>query len=80
MDRKARGYAYRLIVNHKTEGKLVLPWSARVGDDYIYAVFPQELFQEGSSQQVEAKQAAEDLVNSAKQKVLDQFRELMEGL
>lgn len=80
MDRKARGYAYRLIVNHKTQGKLVLPWSARVGDDYIYAVLPEELFQEGSPLQVEAKEAAEDLVNSAKQKVLDQFRELMEGL
>ena len=25
MDRDARGYAYRLIVNHKKEGKLVLP-------------------------------------------------------
>lgn len=79
MDRDARGYAYRLIVNHKTEGKLVLPWSARVGDDYIYAAIPSELFAEGSTLKTEAKEAAGDLVNSAKEKVLDRFKELIGG-
>lgn len=77
IDRDARGYAYRLIVNHKTEGKLVLPWSARVGDDYIYASIPGELFEDGSSLQAAAKEAAGDLIDSAKQKVLDQFQELL---
>jgi hypothetical protein len=79
MDRDARGYAYRLIVNHKTEGKLVLPWSARVGDDYIYATIPDDLLAEGSSLKTEAKEAAKDLVNSAKERVLDRFKELVGG-
>jgi hypothetical protein len=78
MDRDARGYAYRVIVNHKSDGKLVLPWSARVGDDYIYASIPEELFEDGSSLKAAAKQAASELVDSAKQKVLDQFQELLD--
>ena len=79
VDRGSRGYAYRLIVNHKTEGKLVLPWSPRVGDDYIYATIPEELFKEGSSLKAEAKKAAETAVDTAKERVLDQFKELLGG-
>ena len=79
MDRDARGYVYRLVVNHKTEGKLVLPWSPRVGDDYIYAAIPEELLQEGSSLKAEAKKAAEATIDSAKERVLDQFKELLGG-
>jgi hypothetical protein len=79
MDRGARGYAYRLIVNHKTEGKLVLPWSARVGDDYIYATIPEELLKEGSPMKTEAKKTAETVVDSAKERVLDKFKELLGG-
>jgi hypothetical protein len=79
LDRDAKGYAYRMIINHKTEGKLVLPWSARVGDDYIYATIPPELFAEGSTLKDEAKAAAGDLINSAKEKVLDRFKELIGG-
>ncbi len=46
VDRGSKGYAYRLVINHKTEGKLALPWSAQVGDDYIYAAVPEDLLQE----------------------------------
>lgn len=77
MDRNTKGYAYRLIVNHKTEGKLALPWSPRVGDDYIYATIPENLLAEGSPAKSEAKSAAADLGNSAKQIVLDKFKELL---
>ena len=79
MDRGARGYAYRLIVNHKTAGKLVLPWSARVGDDYIYATIPEELLKDGSPMNAEAKKAADTVVDTAKERVLDQFKELLGG-
>jgi len=79
MDRGARGYAYRLVVNHKTEGKLVLPWSAKVGDDYIYATIPEELLKEGSPMKAEAKKTAETVVDTAKEKVLDKFKELLGG-
>ena len=79
MDRGARGYAYRLIVNHKTEGKLVLPWSAQVGDDYIYATIPEELLKDGSPMNAEAKKAGDTVVDTAKERVLDQFKELLGG-
>jgi hypothetical protein len=79
MDRGAAGYAYRLIVNHKSEGKLVLPWNARVGDDYIYATIPEDLLQEGSALKAEAKRIGETAVDTAKERVLDQFKELLGG-
>ncbi len=79
LDRGAKGYAYRIIVNHKTKGKLVLPWAARIGDDYIYASIPADLTKEGSPLQAAAQAAAADLINSSKQKVLDRFSELVSG-
>jgi hypothetical protein len=79
MDRGARGYAYRLIVNHKTEGKLVLPWTARVGDDYIYAAIPGELLKDGSAMKDEAKKSAASGADTSKERVLDTFKELLGG-
>ena len=76
MDRDAKGYAYRLIVNHKTEGKLALPWSAQVGDDYIYAVIPEDLLTVAEIKEA-AKDAARDVATSATEKVLDRFKELI---
>ncbi len=78
VDRGSKGYAYRLVINHKTEGKLALPWSALVGDDYIYASVPEDLLQNETVKQ-QAKDAAKDVVDSAKQKVLDQFKGLLGG-
>jgi len=75
MDRDARGYAYRLIVNHKTEGKLALPWSAQVGDDYIYAAIPADLLTEPQVRD-SAKEAARTLDTSASDHVLDKIRAL----
>ena len=42
-DRDTRGYVSRLILTHKTEGKMVLPWESKINDDYVYAVIPEEL-------------------------------------
>lgn len=75
MDGSAKGYAYRLVVNHKVEGKLALPWSAQVGDDYIYAAIPEELLVEPNFIAA-AKEAAKDLEKSASEKVLHKFKEL----
>ncbi len=75
MDRGARGYAYRLIVNHKTEGKLALPWSAQVGDDYVFAAIPGNLLTEPQAKE-EAKEAAKTLATSSSDQVLAKFREL----
>ncbi len=78
MDRGAKGYAYRLVVNHKTEGKLILPWSAKVGDDYVYASIPEELVaKEDNPLKATAKELGKAMLDSAKEKVLDKFKELL---
>ncbi|MCG8461963.1 MAG: hypothetical protein MI919_37240, partial [Holophagales bacterium] len=79
VDRGTRGVATRLIFNHKTEGKLVLDWVPVVGDNYLYAQIPEELLEEGSELREKAKEAGEKLVESAGEKVLDQFEALLEG-
>lgn len=78
LDRDAKGYAYRLVLNHQREGKLALPWSAQVGDDYIYAAIPEDLLIEAELKGA-AKEAAKTLATSAKDKVLDQFKDLLGG-
>jgi len=79
LDQEARGYACRLVFNHKTEGKLALPWGAQVSDDYIYATIPEELLDTESDVFKTAKEAAENVINSAEEKVLDKFEELFGG-
>jgi hypothetical protein len=80
VDRDARGYAYRLIVNHEREGKLVLPWTAKVGDDYVFAAIPEDLLKDGSPLLTEAKEAGKAAVDSAKEKVLDKFKDVLGGV
>ncbi|MCB0375222.1 MAG: hypothetical protein KDD04_04825, partial [Sinomicrobium sp.] len=78
-DRSTRGYAYRLIFTHKTEGKLALPWETKINDDYIYASIP-EAFQDTESEVFkEAKEAGKEIVKTAKEKVLDKFKDLIGG-
>jgi hypothetical protein len=79
MDRDARGYAYRLVINHAREGKLVLPWSAKVGDDYVYAAIPEDLLQTDSPLLKDAKEAGQVVADSAKEKVLDKFKDVLGG-
>ena len=43
LDKDTNGYVYRLIINHKKEKKLVLPWEPMINDNYIYAVIPEDL-------------------------------------
>jgi hypothetical protein len=68
-----------LVINHTKEGKLVLPWSAKVGDDYVYAAVPKDVL-EVPKLKDEAKQAALTAVVSAKDKVLSKFAELVGGI
>ncbi|MCI4670724.1 MAG: hypothetical protein MRZ79_21495 [Bacteroidia bacterium] len=42
-DREMQGYVYRLVLNHKEHGKLALDWEAKINDDYVYAVIPDQL-------------------------------------
>jgi hypothetical protein len=75
-DRGAKGYAYRLVVNHKKEGKLALPWSSQVGDNYVFAQIPDDLFQEPTLLE-EAKVAGAAMAKEAKVNVLSRFEGLL---
>lgn len=72
-DAGTRGYAYRLIVNHDKQGKLVLPWSARLGDDYIKANIPEDLLVEGSPAGKTAKDAGTAVPAGGVEKVLKNY-------
>jgi hypothetical protein len=78
MDRDSKGYAYRLIVDHKTDGKMATAWSAKVADDYIYAAIPKDMLEQPDLKAV-AKSMALDATSSAKEKVLAKFTELLGG-
>lgn len=77
-DRDARGYAYRLIVNHQREGRLALPWSPKVGDDYIYAGVPQDLLSVSGMLEA-ARDSARSIAGSATNRVLDVFANVLGG-
>ena len=76
MDRDAKGYVYRLILNHPTiPAPLALPWSARETDNYIYAYVPTELLQRAPAAVDEAKTAA----THSDPGILARFDELLRG-
>lgn len=83
MDRDTRGYVYRLVFNHITEGKLALPWSVKINDNYVYAVIPEELNNKTSALFINAAETAKTIVPAGTDgkvttdKVLDQFKEVL---
>ncbi len=78
-DRDTKGYAYRLIFTHKTEGKLALPWKTKINDNYMYASIPEELQDKESVIFKEAKDAGKEILKTAKEKVLDKFKDLIKS-
>ncbi len=85
MDRDTRGYAYRLVMNHTTEGKLALPWEAKVNDNYVYAVIPEELKDKTSDLFIKAIDAAKKIITPGPDgkittdKILDDFKDILGG-
>lgn len=83
-DKDTRGYVYRLILNHVTEGKLALPWSVKVNDNYVYAVIPDDFSNKTSDLFLKAIDAAKTIVNPSSDgkvtvdKILDQFKEVLQ--
>jgi hypothetical protein len=76
MDADAKGYVYRLILNHPTiPAPLALPWSARETDNYIYAYVPTELLQRAPA----AVDAAKTAAASEDRGILARFDELLRG-
>lgn len=86
MDRDTKGYVYRLVFNHKTEGKLVLDWSSKINDNYVYAVIPNQLKDKTSKIFAKAKETARVVLDDTnadgtvktKGKVLDRFKEVLD--
>ncbi len=78
-DRNMRGYAYRLIFTHKTEGKLALPWQTKINDDYIYAFIPEELSELESDFFEKIKEEGIKMAETARDKILDKFKDLIGG-
>ena len=76
LDKDTNGYVYRLIINHKTEKKLVLPWEPMINDNYIYANIPDDLMDTESEVFKIAKETGKELTKKASEKVLDKFEEL----
>lgn len=77
IDSDAPGYAYRIILNHKKDGKLVLPWQANASDDYVYVMIPDAYLEQGTPERLEAIEAGATLGDTAKETILDAFEELL---
>ncbi len=78
IDKNTKGYVYRLILNHKEDGKLVLPWEPMINDDYIFTTLPEELQDKESEVYIEAKEEGNQLLTKAKDKVMTKFNQLFE--
>jgi hypothetical protein len=78
-DRDTRGYAYRLIFTHKTEGKLATEWDANINDDYMFASIPEEFKDTESPVFKAAKKAGDEIIETAADKVLDKFKNLIKS-
>ncbi|MBE0677470.1 MAG: hypothetical protein IH592_01775 [Bacteroidales bacterium] len=78
IDKNTRGYVYRLIFNHKTEGKLALDWTPQINDNYIYASIPEDMVNKESEVFKAAKETGSEILQGSKEKVLDKFRDIFD--
>lgn len=78
IDKNTRGYVYRLIFNHKTEGKLALDWTPQINDNYIYASIPEDMTNKESEVFRTAKETGSEMLQGSKEKVLDKFRDIFD--
>jgi len=68
MDRDKKAYAYRLVFNHKTMGKLAGKWVGNISDGYIYASIPENVATDNSFQE-----QGKNALNGIIEKILDKF-------
>jgi hypothetical protein len=64
-DNDTKGYAYRLVFNHTTKGKLALEWQAKINDNYVYATIPAELKDENSDIFKKAVEAGKTVISAS---------------
>ncbi|HJW30095.1 MAG TPA: hypothetical protein VJ508_12725, partial [Saprospiraceae bacterium] len=84
-DRDTRGYVYRLVLTHETEGKLALDWDAKINDDYVFATIPKGMENKESDLFKVAKQLGEALGTpssdgkvSQSDSILDKFKDVID--
>ena len=84
-DNDTKGYAYRLVFNHTSKGKLALDWEAKINDNYVYATIPDALKDENSDVFKKAVEAGKTVVSAstenskivdATSSVLDLFKDI----
>jgi hypothetical protein len=80
IDKNTRGYVYRLIFNHKTEGKLALDWTQQINDNYIYASIPEDLVNTESEVFKVARETGSEMLQGSKEKVLDKFKDIFDKI
>jgi hypothetical protein len=81
MDRDMKGFAYRIVYDHKEDGKLATEWEAKLGAvDYIWATIPDEYRDKNSEVFQKAKELGKVIAPSGStegkvvDKVLDAFQ------
>ncbi|HYF70462.1 MAG TPA: hypothetical protein VD884_20135 [Ohtaekwangia sp.] len=82
-DPNTRGYAYRLVFNHKEEGKLATAWDAKINDDYVYVNIPEEFKDKTSEIFRKAIEIGKEVTESPNgevagvSEVLDKFKDVL---
>ncbi|MCI4670723.1 MAG: hypothetical protein MRZ79_21490 [Bacteroidia bacterium] len=85
MDKGTQGYAYRLVFTHKRKGVMAMPWEAKINTDYIFAVVPQELYNNDETFIEQALEAGKTILRAArgdqevdeKDAILDKFADVL---
>jgi len=82
MDRNTKGYAYRLIYNHKEAGKVATEWTSKINDYYVYATIQDGFKDKNSDVFKKGVEAAKTIAQADKNgvvtvnKVLDTFKDI----
>ncbi|NBA84877.1 hypothetical protein GVN16_03855 [Emticicia sp. CRIBPO] len=78
LDRDTKGYAYRMVFDHKDKGKLALDWKPETSD-YVYATIPEQ-FQDTTSEVFNKAIEAGKVIlkpDSPGGQVLDKFKDVL---
>src|SRR5690606_28830213 len=81
-DLATRGYAYRLVFNHKETGKLATQWDAKINDNYVYVNIPGDFRDKTSEAFLKAIEIGKEVTetedgDSPVSKVLDKFKDVI---
>lgn len=84
-DKDTKGYVYRLVFNHTEEGKLILPWSSKINDNYVFATIPEDLKDKTSSLFEQAKKLGKETSIKegkipAADTIIDTFKEIFNAV